>query len=152
MSAAPRRVILDAHPDMRGELFVADDLPFPVVRVFFCSTEEKVAFRGAHAHRQCEQLLIPIRGLTVVNVGVSAPKRFTLDSGSSGLYVPPGNWLDVVIYPYGTVLVLCSHRYDAADYIRDRIEFTSEFESDEGQVLRSREAARFPSGRDSVGN
>ena len=50
--------------DLRGSLIPIDsinDLPFDIKRIFYIKDMDKLE-RGFHAHRKCEQILIPIQG------------------------------------------------------------------------------------------
>jgi hypothetical protein len=81
--------------------------------------------RGSHAHRECAQFLIGAAGTIacVVDDG-EAREEIVLDNPGLGLYVPSMTW--ATQYRYSTdavLLVLASHPYDAADYIRDYDEF-----------------------------
>ena len=49
---------------------------------------------------------------------------FELESSQKGLYIPPGVWASQREFTKNTVLlVLASHEYDSADYIRDYGEY-----------------------------
>jgi UDP-2-acetamido-3-amino-2,3-dideoxy-glucuronate N-acetyltransferase len=84
--------------------------------------------RGEHAHRECHQFLVCIRGsLAVVVDDGTAREEIALDAANVGLYVPPMTW--AVQYKYSadaTLLVFASDLYDPADYIRDYDKFLSE--------------------------
>jgi hypothetical protein len=121
---------LDYVRDLRGDLSVGEferDIPFPVRRYFivFDVPDEKV--RGQHAHRECHQFLICVKGScsVVADDGV-ARQEFLLDSPATGLYLPPMTWATQYRYsPDAALLVFASHYYDAADYIRDHAEFVA---------------------------
>ena len=129
---------LDYVRDLRGDLSVGEferDIPFPVRRYFivFDVPDEKV--RGQHAHRECHQFLICVKGrCSVVADDGAVRQEFLLDSPATGLYLPPMTWATQYRYDReATLLVFASHEYDASDYIREYDEF-----------LEARSAATVP--------
>lgn len=97
------------------------DLPFEVKRVFYIYDIPVGESRGAHAHRACHQFIIAACGSFKVSVddGVSMCD-FHLTRPYQGLYIPPGLWAAESDFSGGSVcLVLTSHIFDEADYIRD---------------------------------
>lgn len=119
---------LRAVPDMRGSLSVGEferDIPFKPLRYFVVYDVPTVETRGEHAHRQCHQFLIAVKGevSVVADDGVKR-EEFRLDSPSMGIYLPPMTW--GIQYRYSAdavLLVFASDYYDGADYIRDYAEF-----------------------------
>ena len=114
--------------DLRGDLCVAEwekDLPFNPARVFFVYNVPSERVRGEHAHKQCHQFLICVRGsLAVVVDDGKAREEFVLDQPWIGLYLPPKTWGIQYKYSEDAVLmVFASHRYEAGDYLRDYDEF-----------------------------
>jgi UDP-2-acetamido-3-amino-2,3-dideoxy-glucuronate N-acetyltransferase len=82
--------------------------------------------RGEHAHKSCEQLLICVAGSVraLADDGLNR-EEFLLDQPEQALYMPPMTWGTQYNYsPDAVLLVLASHEYDAADYIRDYESFT----------------------------
>lgn len=81
--------------------------------------------RGAHAHKECHQLLVAASGSFSVQVDNGLEKRvFTLKQPYTALYIPPQIWAAEVDFSSGAIcLVLASHQYDENDYIRDYVEF-----------------------------
>jgi UDP-2-acetamido-3-amino-2,3-dideoxy-glucuronate N-acetyltransferase len=116
--------------DLRGSLAAAEypaHLPFLPRRYFIVFNVPGKDVRGEHAHRQCHQFLVCVRGsVSVVVDDGSASEETVLDRPEIGLYVPPMTW--AVQYRYSAdavLLVLASDPYDPADYIRDYDEFLS---------------------------
>ncbi len=110
--------------DMRGHLAVAEfnsDLPFLPRRVFTVYAVPSSEIRGAHAHIACHQLLVCVHGSVHVVVDDGKHREeFVLDAAHMGLHVPPMVWATEYQYSADAVLmVLASHPYDAADYIRE---------------------------------
>ncbi len=119
---------LPLFSDPRGDLFVAElqkQLPFGVNRIFIVCNVPANEIRGEHAHRECHQLLVCVKGSVhaVVDNGVSK-EEFYLDSPAKGLYLPPMTWGGQFNYSQDAVLlVLASHQYSETDYIRNYSHF-----------------------------
>lgn len=116
------------HSDRKGNLTVVENgvtLPFDVKRVYYLYDVPGGESRGAHAHRELEQLIIAASGSFTVTLDDGQNKRsFFLNRPYQGLYVKPGLWRDLGDFSSGAVcMVLASEVYDAADYIRDYEEF-----------------------------
>jgi acetyltransferase-like isoleucine patch superfamily enzyme len=123
-----RLVHLTHAVDMRGSLTAgeaASAVPFVPRRFFTVFDVPSKEVRGEHAHRVCEQFLVAVSGsVSVVVDDASRRQEFALDRPQLGLYLPPMVW--GIQYKYSAdavLLVLASHPYDAADYIRDYDEF-----------------------------
>jgi acetyltransferase-like isoleucine patch superfamily enzyme len=118
--------------DLRGSLMAAEfaGLPFPPRRIFTVYDVPSESVRGAHAHRVCSQFLICLAGgLSCLVDDGSAREEVRLASPDLGLHIPPMIWGTQWRYSRDAVLlVLASHPYDAADYIRDYEEFLQELE------------------------
>jgi len=114
--------------DERGALSAFElerDLPFVCRRIFYTYSVPGGKVRGAHAHRQCDQFLVAIRGRLCVRVdnGVNSDE-IVLDSPSAGLLLPAGCWGEQSCHSEDCVLlVFASLPYDDADYIRTYEEF-----------------------------
>lgn len=117
--------------DMRGSLSVgefAKHIPFMPRRYFFVFGVPSRETRGEHAHRECHQMLFCAHGsLAVVVDDGRTREEIVLNDPGVGLYLPPMVW--GIQYKYSAdavLLVLASHDYAAADYIRDYDEFRRE--------------------------
>ncbi|MFQ7901481.1 WxcM-like domain-containing protein [Stutzerimonas degradans] len=116
--------------DMRGSLTVGEferTVPFAVKRYFMVFDVPSIETRGEHAHRECHQFLVCVRGscAVVADDGVNR-EEFILDRPELGIYLPPMVWGIQYKYSADAVLmVFASHFYDGADYIRDYSEFLS---------------------------
>jgi dTDP-4-dehydrorhamnose 3,5-epimerase-like enzyme len=114
--------------DARGDLTVGDfetEIPFKPERYFLVFNVPSESTRGEHAHFECHQFLICVKGScsVIVNDGHSEAE-VKLGSSNVGLYIPPLIW--GVQYNYtsdAVLLVFASHVYDPDDYIRDFKEF-----------------------------
>lgn len=113
--------------DLRGSLMVAEfaGLPFVPQRAFTVYDVPNESVRGAHAHRVCAQLLVCLAGgvSCLVDDG-SAREEVRLAAPNVGLHIPAMIWGTQWKYTRDAVLlVLASHPYDAADYIREYEEY-----------------------------
>jgi len=114
--------------DIRGSLTVGEfdhNIPFAVKRYFMVFDVPSMETRGEHAHRECHQFLICVRGScnVVADDGVHR-QEFLLDKPDMGVYLPPMVW--GIQYKYSAdamLLVYASHYYDSTDYIRNYAEF-----------------------------
>ena len=122
-------VELDKHHEVRrGNLTVVENgvtLPFDVKRVYYLYDIPGGEGRGAHAHKELEQLIVAASGSFTVTLDDGKCKRsFFLNRPYQGLYVKPGMWRDLVDFSSGAVtMVLASEVYQKEDYIRDYQEF-----------------------------
>ena len=80
---------------------------------------------NSHAHRECAQFLVCVTGVCAVVVDDGEHRlEVALDRPNRGVYVPPMVWATQYKYTRDAVLlVLASHPYDRADYIRNYEEF-----------------------------
>jgi UDP-2-acetamido-3-amino-2,3-dideoxy-glucuronate N-acetyltransferase len=114
--------------DMRGSLTVGEfdrSIPFAVKRYFMVFDVPSVETRGEHAHRECHQFLICVRGSCAVVVDDGTNRQeFFLDRPDVGIHLPPMVWGIQYKYSADAVqLVFASHYYDSTDYIRDYSDF-----------------------------
>jgi dTDP-4-dehydrorhamnose 3,5-epimerase-like enzyme len=117
--------------DERGSLVAIESLrhvPFEIKRVYYIYNVSKEAMRGAHAHRNLQQVLISVSGSCKVLIDNGKEREwFILDSPRTGLYVGKMVWREMSEFTSDCVLlVLASDYYDEADYIRDYQAFLSE--------------------------
>jgi hypothetical protein len=103
----------------------SENLPFDVARVFYLYDIPGGEARGAHAHKKCHQFLIAASGSFEVALDDGKNKRTVmLNRPYFGLHIPPGMWAAEQGFSSGSIcLVLTSHKYDEADYIRDYGEY-----------------------------
>lgn len=119
---------LRAVSDMRGSLSVGEfeqDVPFTPRRYFLVYDVPTAETRGEHAHLNCHQFLIAVKGsVHVVADDGEVREEFVLDRNNLGLYLPPMTW--GIQYRYSNdavLLVFASEYYDPNDYIRDYEKF-----------------------------
>ena len=116
------------HSDRKGNLSVVENhatIPFDVKRIYYLYDIPGGESRGAHAHKQLQQLIIAVSGsFTVILDDGNVKRSFTLNRPYQGLYVKPGIWRTLEDFSSGSVcLVLASEKYEVSDYIRDYDEF-----------------------------
>ena len=116
------------HSNRRGNLTVIENgktLPFNIKRVYYLYDVPGGESRGAHAHKDLEQLIVAASGSFTVTLDDGKCKRsFFLNRPYEGLYVKPGMWRDLDDFSSGAVcMVLASDVYKKEDYIRDYEEF-----------------------------
>lgn len=116
--------------DLRGSLVAHETgkgLPFVPARCFVVFDVPTKEVRGEHAHKQCHQMLIAVRGSVHVVCDDGENRReFVLNRPEMALYMPPLVWGTQYQYTGDAVLmVLASHHYDPSDYIRDYEAFLS---------------------------
>jgi UDP-2-acetamido-3-amino-2,3-dideoxy-glucuronate N-acetyltransferase len=124
--------------DMRGNLIareVSKGLPFVPQRCFFVFDVPSKEVRGEHAHRQCAQLLVCLRGsVAVVCDDGQHRQEILLDDPAVGLHLPPMVWGTQYKYSSDALLmVFASRPYEAADYIRDYDQFIAERKQHDGK-------------------
>lgn len=116
------------HGDDRGQLVAIEtmkDIPFEVKRVYYIYDTLPGVRRGFHAHRALEQILLCVHGSCKIHLdnGVDTAEVL-LDKPNEGLYISNDMWREMYDFSDGAVLlVLASHHYDEADYIRNYDEF-----------------------------
>lgn len=122
-----RIIDIRKYSDNRGYLSVIEggmDIPFEIKRIYYLYMVPEAA-RGAHAHKQLQQLLVATSGSVDITLDDGREKKtFHLDRPWKGLLVVPGLWRDLDNFSGGTVLMcLASEKYDEGDYIRDYDKF-----------------------------
>lgn len=116
------------HSDRKGNITVVENsktIPFDIKRTYYLYDVPGGESRGGHAHKELRQLIIAASGSFSVTLDDSKVKRtFTLNRPYQGLLIVPGIWRTLDDFSSGAVcLVLASHGYDEADYIRDYNDF-----------------------------
>lgn len=103
-------------------------LPFKIKRVYWTYFTPNHVKRGAHAHKELEQLIVAVSG--IIDFELEDKKgnkyQFTLNSPDKGLYIPKGYWRDIRFSHNAVLLCLASEKYNEKDYIRSYNEFKNE--------------------------
>ena len=114
--------------DLRGALTVGEfaaDLPFIPRRYFIVFDVPSLELRGEHAHRECHEFLICVRGSCRVLLDDGYHRQeILLDRPNAAVHMPPMIWGTQHGHSAdAALLVFCSHEYDASDYVRVYDEF-----------------------------
>ena len=129
MSLELARIIgLPKISDPRGNLTFIEGtrhIPFTIERVYYLYDVPGGESRGGHAHKLLEQFIVAASGsFKVVLDDGTQRSEFYLNRSYFGLYVPRMVWRELSDFSSGSVcLVLASHPYDEADYLRDYSSF-----------------------------
>jgi hypothetical protein len=97
------------------------EIPFDVQRIFYLYDVPGGESRGAHAHKECHQMLIAASGSFEVLLDDGKVKQvIQLNRPYIGLHIPPMIWASEINFSSGSIcLVLASQKYCEPDYIRD---------------------------------
>lgn len=129
MSKIAHLIEIPKIEDPRGNLAVIekDLIPFSVERTYYLFDVPSGAYRGGHAHKECQELLVAVSGsFEVVLDNGKTKERIMLNNPTQGLLIPVNTWRELENFSSGSVcLVLASHTYDEADYIRVYKDFTA---------------------------
>jgi len=129
MSIKDCRIIrLPAFSDGRGSLSFVEScnhIPFDIRRVYYLYNIPDDVRRGAHGHRELQQLMIAVSGSFDITVDDGFSKQtIVLNSPSEALYIPPMIWRDLENFSTDAVcLVLASELYSECDYFRKYEDF-----------------------------
>ena len=101
------------------------DIPFDIKRVYYLYDVPGGESRGAHAHKNLEQLIIAASGSFDVTIDDGRNKKtVSLNRSYMGFYLKSGIWRELSNFSSGAIcLVLASEIYNESDYIRDYTEF-----------------------------
>ena len=105
------------------------NIPFTIARVFYLYDIPGGEGRGAHAHKECHQILVSASGSFEVLLDDGVNKRtLMLNRPYFGLHIPPGIWASEQGFSSGAIcLVLASEKYNENDYLRTYPEFLQYF-------------------------
>jgi hypothetical protein len=112
----------------RGTLHIAEaqkNIPFLIRRTMVISDVQNGESRGAHGHKQFDQVIVPVRGSFVLGLDDGEVKQeILLNDPSVGIRLMPKLWHTMSNFsPDAIILVFCDQHHDEADYIRDYDEF-----------------------------
>jgi mannose-6-phosphate isomerase-like protein (cupin superfamily) len=114
--------------DNTGDLGVAELQGigrFETKRVYYISNVPENCARGAHAHKNLDQVFFAVAGnlkMTVTDGSIN--ETVDLKAHGTGYFLPAGYWRDLTHFTNDAVcLVLASEHYDENDYIRSYEEY-----------------------------
>ena len=110
--------------DPRGDLTFIEGqnhVPFDIARVYYLYNVPVDSERGGHAHKELQQVVFALSGSFRVKVDDGEKQQeFWLRDPRQGLFISRMVWREMDRFSQGAVcMVLASHPYDEADYIRD---------------------------------
>ena len=112
--------------DVRGNLAVleGETVPFEIKRVYYLYDVPSTAYRGGHAHREQEEILVALSGSFEVILDDGQERQsIMLNKPDKGLLIEKAMWRELENFSSGSVcLVLASGIFD---YIRDYDTFRS---------------------------
>ena len=113
--------------DYRGNIAVVENdvAPFEIKRVYYLFDVPSSASRGGHAHKNLQQLLIPLSGsFDVILKDGKETQIVTLNKPDRGLLIRSNVWRELDNFSSGAVcLSISSGEFDEEDYIRDYGDF-----------------------------
>jgi hypothetical protein len=112
------------YSDIRGVLN-SIELPersiFECKRIYYISEVPSNSIRGAHAHKNLQQVFFAVSGSFTLYV--TDGKNFDkvrISAQSSGYFLPNGYWRELTEFDPNTVcVVLASEHFDESDYIQE---------------------------------
>ena len=124
----PKIIDLPKIEDRRGNLSFLESenhVPFDIKRVYWIYDVPGGQFRGGHAYKDQEEIIIALSGSFDVVVDNGVEKfNFQLNRSYYGLHIPKGCWRHVDNFSTNALaLAISSTQYDPNDYIRNYDEF-----------------------------
>lgn len=131
---ASELILISELGDDRGLLAVIEEnstIPFEIKRVFYIYGTKSEVRRGFHGHYKTRQALVCVSGSCKIYLDNLHRKRdILLDAPTKLLILEPNDWHEMYDFSDDCVLlVLASHLYDEADYIRDYSKFVEVYGS-----------------------
>ena len=88
---------------------------------------KKKYFRADHAHKKCNQILIPVAGkieVFIINLKKIKKKFILSPKNNKYLFVPKKHWIKLKFLSEGSILLtLCDYKYDKKEYIQSITKF-----------------------------
>jgi hypothetical protein len=114
--------------DYRGNLSFIEEgnhIPFEIRRVYWIYDVPGGEFRGSHAFRETEEMIVALSGsFDIVLTDGIYEHRYSLNRSYYGIYLPKMIWRKLENFSTNSLaLIVASTDYSEADYIRDYDEF-----------------------------
>ncbi|MCQ2113742.1 MAG: FdtA/QdtA family cupin domain-containing protein [Bacteroidaceae bacterium] len=125
----PYKVInLPLFRDERGVLTFAEAqtmIPFEIKRLFWIYGIPEGKTRAGHAHKTCQQAIIPIHGsFDIFITNGKYEETITMNEPNEIIAIPAGVWCELKNFSKdAVVLVATSEHFDADDYLQPYNEF-----------------------------
>jgi hypothetical protein len=108
------------------DIFILQNLKkikFNTERIFFLKSK-KECVRGNHAHRECTQIFLSVKGnIELLINNKNGTKKILLKQFVNILKVPPLNWVTVKMKKDQLLMVLCDKKFSNKEYIKKYDEF-----------------------------
>ncbi len=99
---------------------------FNIKRFFFVYGNKKY-FRADHAHKKCNQILIPVYGkieVQITNINGKIKKYLLNVKKNNYVFVPKKHWIRLKFHQKnGILLTLCDYGYNKKEYIQSKKDF-----------------------------
>lgn len=99
---------------------------FNIRRFFFIYGNLKYP-RANHAHKKCNQILIPVKGKIVLQITTISKKKYKFivsEKNRKYLVLPKNHWIKIFFKSKDSILLtLCDSKYDKKEYIQNINEF-----------------------------
>jgi len=121
--------------EQNGKISVLENnqnIPFDIKRVYYLYDVPYASERGGHAHYELEQYVVAACGSFsfILDDGKNIREVF-LNSPQKALHIKPGIWREMKDFSGGSIcLVLASHEYTEADYMRNYEDFIKYVQND----------------------
>jgi oxalate decarboxylase/phosphoglucose isomerase-like protein (cupin superfamily) len=124
----PKLINLPKFLDPRGNLSFIEEtsnLPFKIKRIYWIYDVPGGEYRGGHAFRETEELIICLSGsFEVVLQDGEKEFRYSLNRSYYGVFIPKMIWRLLENFSTNSLaLIIASTEYSESDYIRDFGEF-----------------------------
>ncbi len=97
------------------------EIPFEIKRVYWVHQTPPQIFRGGHANKTNEQVVICVQGRVEIELQhISGEKHlFMLTKANQGLFIPALHWRRFKLDPETILVCVTSKLFEENDYIRD---------------------------------
>jgi len=114
--------------DLRGNLSFIEEgnqIPFKIKRIYWIYDVPGGEFRGSHAFKETEEIIIALSGsFDVILHNGESEQQHSLNRAYYGIYVPKMIWRKLENFSTNSLaLILASADYLESDYIRDFEDF-----------------------------